>query len=554
MSIKQVSAYGGHPLAIDLAIQLIHYGETPHEIVRKFIDFKDKSEELSHRLLDEIFNHPKSTKEERELLLNFSIFRAKVDKAVFDYISYDPNKMNILHKLMDKQMITRYGDLYGSHPLVREFCYHRLEDKKGLHMKACKYLKTMRKEKLDPSLEEEIFYHLLNSDLLQEWVEMISEKGEKFIASGYTNSLKEMMDKAREKGIEQAIFYLYYGDIAQIRGEWNDALRYFERSYTFTGVDEKTSAMAYIKYGEMLFRKGEVKESLKYFEEGCERCKKINYKRGIARSTNNIGLVLEKKGNLNDALDKLNESLKIREEIDDKSGIAASLNNIGSVLDEKGDLDGALKKYHKCLEIVEEIGDKPVIAISLNNIGEVLRTKGDSGGALKKYHECLKIAEEIGDKLGIATSLNNIGLVLRAKNDLDGALKKFKESLEIKEEIGDKLGIARSLYNIGTVYFDHKDYNLAIRNLFKSKALQNQMGIKEQETSDYIFKICKEVGRKRFEALENDVFNKLPDELKPFINTKEFLEDKTIHTIHKPNRNAPCSCGSGKKYKKCCGL
>ena len=46
---------GGHPLAIDLAIQLIHYGEAPHEIVRKFIDFKDRSEELSHRLLDEIF-------------------------------------------------------------------------------------------------------------------------------------------------------------------------------------------------------------------------------------------------------------------------------------------------------------------------------------------------------------------------------------------------------------------------------------------------------------------------------------------------------------------
>ena len=50
--------------------------------------------------------------------------------------------------------------------------------------------------KLDPLLEEEFFYHLLNSDLLQELIEMISEKGEEFIASGYTNSLKEMMDKS----------------------------------------------------------------------------------------------------------------------------------------------------------------------------------------------------------------------------------------------------------------------------------------------------------------------------------------------------------------------
>ena len=154
----------------------------------------------------------------------------------------------------------------------------------------------------------------------------------------------------------------------------------------------------------------------------------------------------------------------------------------------------------------------------------------------------------------MAVSLNNIGLVLHAKGDLDGALKKFKESLEINEEIGAKGGIATSLHNIGTVYLDHEDYNLALFNLFQSKALKNQMGIKKQETSDYIFKVCKEVGRKRFEALANEVFDKLPDELKPFINAKEFIEDKTIHTIHKPNRNAPCSCGSGKKYKKCCGL
>lgn len=27
----------------------------------------------------------------------------------------------------------------------------------------------------------------------------------------------------------------------------------------------------------------------------------------------------------------------------------------------------------------------------------------------------------------------------------------------------------------------------------------------------------------------------------------------TIHFEKTPNRNEPCSCGSGKKYKKCCG-
>jgi preprotein translocase subunit SecA len=28
---------------------------------------------------------------------------------------------------------------------------------------------------------------------------------------------------------------------------------------------------------------------------------------------------------------------------------------------------------------------------------------------------------------------------------------------------------------------------------------------------------------------------------------------ETIHSEAKPKRNAPCPCGSGKKYKQCCG-
>ncbi len=33
----------------------------------------------------------------------------------------------------------------------------------------------------------------------------------------------------------------------------------------------------------------------------------------------------------------------------------------------------------------------------------------------------------------------------------------------------------------------------------------------------------------------------------PDLNTKTIIADK------KPSRNEPCTCGSGKKYKKCCG-
>ena len=583
----------GHPLAIDLAIQLLHYGEASREIIDKLVHSKDINEELSHRLLDEIFNHPKSTVQEKEFLLNFSIFRNKVLPKAFEYISDDQDRMAILHKLMDKHMIMRYGNLYGAHPLVREFCYQRLENKEKLHLKAYEYLKAIRQESLDIMLEEEVFYHLLNGEQLQELVSLISEKGEDFIRLGHTNFLKQMMDAIVKKGIEQAVFFLYYGDIAQIRGEWDDATKYFEKAFSFPNVDEKTNAMAYIKYGEILFRKGEVKESLEYFEKGLGICKKIDFEKGEARSLNDIGLVLEARGDLDGAMSKYKESLEINEEIGNKSGIAVSLNNIGGVLDEWEDLESAMSKYKESLEISEKIGDKSGIAVSLNNIGLVSKKRGNLEGAMSKFKESLEICEEIGNKLGIAGSLNNIGLVLDKREGLENAMSKYKESLEISEEIGDKIGIAVSLnniggvldergdsdgamskyqesleireeigdrqriatalYNIGSLYFENKDFHRALINLFQSMALTNQMGIKGSDTYANISQIRKIQGFKKFKNLAEEAHDKLPEYLKTFIDMKEFTEDKTVHVTKSPERNAPCPCGSGKKYKKCCG-
>ncbi|MDR3225729.1 MAG: SEC-C domain-containing protein, partial [Clostridiales Family XIII bacterium] len=34
---------------------------------------------------------------------------------------------------------------------------------------------------------------------------------------------------------------------------------------------------------------------------------------------------------------------------------------------------------------------------------------------------------------------------------------------------------------------------------------------------------------------------------------KEYKRSRTVRVEKKPGRNEPCPCGSGKKYKKCCG-
>ena len=133
-------ALDGHPLAIELAIQLLSYGESSHGILQKLADPQRGNQELSGRLLNEVFDHPKSTEEERSLLLHFSVFRNEVERDAFPYLLGDEDSDATLHRLIDKKMIVTASGLYGTHPLIREFCYPRLLNKTETHRKAASYL------------------------------------------------------------------------------------------------------------------------------------------------------------------------------------------------------------------------------------------------------------------------------------------------------------------------------------------------------------------------------------------------------------------------------
>tara|TARA_Y100000294_G_scaffold96491_1_gene89707 strand:- start:1899 stop:2186 length:288 start_codon:yes stop_codon:yes gene_type:complete len=94
---------------------------------------------------------------------------------------------------------------------------------------------------------------------------------------------------------------------------------------------------------------------------------------------------------------------------------------------------------------------------------------------------------------------------------------------------------------------------MTFEDFFKPKTLQSQIRIKEEKASDFIFDIRKTLGLQKFKIVAEEVFQNLPDNFKPFIDIKDFTKDDTVRDKEKVGRNDPCPCGSGKKYKKCCG-
>ncbi len=206
---------------------------------------------------------------------------------------------------------------------------------------------------------------------------------------------------------------------------------------------------------------------------------KLNFKKGIANSLNNIGYVYALKGQDATALDYHNRSLKMQNEIGNKEGIASSLINIGNIYQNEGQIEKALDFYSKALKIQEEIRDKKGTSKSLLNIGNIYNDQGHIEKALEYYNLSFKLCEEIGDKQMIARLLSNIGLIyFYNKKQSNKAFEYLTHSLKIFEEIGDKQGVAQNLNAIAGFHYFKREEEKALEYLMRSLIIQEKIGDK----------------------------------------------------------------------------
>ena len=70
--------------------------------------------------------------------------------------------------------------------------------------------------------------------------------------------------------------------------------------------------------------------------------------------------------------------------------------------------------------------------------------------------------------------------------------------------------------------------------------------VHSEEKAQYVAEKCEENGWQYIIGFEPDKPEDISD-LEKLLNPKEPMKSTKVH------RNAACPCGSGKKYKKCCG-
>jgi class 3 adenylate cyclase len=219
-------------------------------------------------------------------------------------------------------------------------------------------------------------------------------------------------------------------------------------------------------------------EARKYADEALALAEKLDYKKGVARSYHQIGVIYWHLGDYQKSLENYFLALPLNEQIGYQKGIAWDLGDIGLAYSTMGNLPKTLEFYLKALKINEKLGIKDAIAWNLRKIGRVYRLLSNYPKALEYYSKSLSKEETLGNKIGIGECYYEIAGIYRTQENYTEALKKYFVVLKIYEEIGNKSGIGSVANGIGTVYFDQGNYSEALKKYFEAKKIGEEIGKK----------------------------------------------------------------------------
>lgn len=226
------------------------------------------------------------------------------------------------------------------------------------------------------------------------------------------------------------------------------------------------------------FFNNDISRAEKYSNRALFLSEKLGYKKGIALSYNNLGIINYYKAIYSVAMSYHDRSLELMAEIGDRKGMAGSHNNKGAVYTQQGDYSLAIEEYLSSLRILEEIGDMQGVGRSYNNIGLVYYLQGNYPEAKGYYARALKILEGTKDENLIADILNNMGIIAFEDGAYDESLDYHMRSLNNRERTGNQRGTASSYTNIGDVYAAQEAFAKALEFQKKAYDIQNELGDK----------------------------------------------------------------------------
>lgn len=216
-------------------------------------------------------------------------------------------------------------------------------------------------------------------------------------------------------------------------------------------------------------------DALEVVVQALDISRRLNYKRGVARSYYQIGTIYENKDNYPTAIQYFKLSLRTYETLGDSSRSANILNKIGGCHKDLLELDQAYACYKKALDLSWRLHDSVDAGGAYINIGLFFKESNKPDSAIHYFKLAYELKKKINDPGGAAAALYNTGTIYLEFGDHKKALEYMLQAVEPMKKSGNERGYAAVINGIGALYFYQKEYENALVYFDRAKKIYEEL-------------------------------------------------------------------------------
>jgi tetratricopeptide (TPR) repeat protein len=363
-----------------------------------------------------------------------------------------------------------------------------------------------------------------------------------------SRSFQKALDKYRELGDAEgeASQLSNLGIVKGDQGKFDEAVGYFEQSAHIYGElnDEINQATQIIKQGHVRRAEKQYGAAVKHYEDALNRFRTLKYAIGEGNTEMDLGQLYSEKREWDTAVGCYQRAKEIFAKMGHQEKESLCFVFIGHTERAREQIDTAIDAFKKAMELYKKADNPLGVANVASQMGLLQYEQKNFGEAERLYRQALEVFQEKEDTEGETNLLSNLGTLYFNSDQLDQAREHFEKALSILRKVGHPLGIAGVLQNLSYVYEKEEKYTESYDCLTEAKDLFGRLEMaREIEAIDQRLVHLDEKAGQSIENMRSELFPGLAG------TKKRSGKQKPA----KVGRNDPCPCGSGKKYKKCCG-
>lgn len=461
------------------------------------------------------------------VLCGLSVFQKPATRAALRYLLPALDWSNVLPRLERNRLVSRQGDRYDLHPLVREHAYQQIPgrsdttlesneaspaepqtdaetsfnqtsfrkqqfNRQSLHTLAADFFAELRVPRnelktladLEPQLEE--FHHRICAKEYEKAFALLNDIDADFLAfwgsfGGIVNLRTQLLDRLTNKRSEMEN-YSELGDAHFYAGNVQRAKECYELALSIAVDigDRQTEGILLGDLGDIYESLYETEKAIETYEAALRIAREIQDQKQEADHLSNLGLVYIWMGKAREGIEYINQALQIAIATNDRECEATQLGYLGIANQDSRDIPRAIQLYEKALAISREIGDRTGEATHLCNLGSAYREIGSFQKAIECHEAGWEICRRIQFLIGEGRDPEGLGLVYHALGDFENAIAYYQTALKIDKGV-ERWGEGLDFCHLGRAYYDLGKMEEALKYHEEALAIAIEVSVAEDQ-------------------------------------------------------------------------